>query len=435
MAALGLGAQCEPCYSLWADSSLFAAEKQQYQVVVNIKIDPSPGGPRWPPQVVLSLDENARVVGINRSLAGNRFSSISETKRQCVHSQLHPSCDGKCDFTRLWKMAWDSLDLRDGVEWEVDDPKLACVLRLNLVKPPATQQIEMERRQRHTLLTITDITKYRREYESLVVQQQALIKLLLAKDSDQIDSDTPGYDESGDTGNRLMAGYAKKQHSFGRQLVKAQESERRRIAAELHDGLAQTITVVKYNIETSMARLAKQDPDLDLSVFDGAVDDIRGMVEEIRRISSNLAPVMLEDFGTNVALAFLCKDFAARNREISASCSVCIDEDETPDLIKIATYRVVQEALNNVAKHASATRVDVSLKSSTDGLRLIIADNGAGFDVQELRNRASGRSGFGLRSMRERVEATGGTFYIKSAPGNGVVLHARWDESELDLTR
>ena len=403
--------------------------------MVDINIDPNPGGPRWPPQVVLSLDEKARILGVNRSLAGNYFSSISETERQCLHSQLHPNCDGDCHFNRLWRTAWESLSFRDGVEWEVDDPMLTRVLRLNLTKSPATTPIKQERRLLYTLLTITDITKYRREHDSLVAQQQALIKLLLAKGASPDDSDLPGYDETGDTGNRLMAGYAKKQHSFRRQLVDAQESERKRIAAELHDGLAQAIGVVKYKIETSVAHLAEQNPDLDLSVIDDAVDDFRGMLEEVRRISSNLAPAMLEDFGTNVAITSLCKDFAAHNGEISTSCSVCIDEDETPDFIKIATYRVVQEALNNIAKHASATRVDVLLNSSDDRLTLMISDNGAGFDVQELRNRSDERTGFGLRSMRERVEATGGTFDIESARGSGVVLHARWDEAELDLTR
>jgi len=401
---------------------------------MDIGSNPHAFGPKRPPQIVLLLDDEARVLRVNRSLAGSSFASISATEQQLLHLQLHPSCDGKCRFNKLWKKAWASLDNRDSIEWEVDDPELSRVLRLNLSKPPTQSTVTQDRRRRYPLLTITDVTKYRREYESLARKHQALVKLMLKWGAGPLESDVQVDDETGDTGSHLMAGYVEKDRSFARQLILAQEDERKRIASDLHDGIAQSFGVVKYKIESSVARLSDQHPGLDVSVFDDAIEEIKSALEEIRRISNNLAPSILEDFGVSVALEWFSADFSAANRHVPVYCTARIDEGETPDLVKVAIYRVVQEALNNVARHASATRVDVSLEATDKGVSLIVTDNGTGFDPQEV-GAAGGRSGLGLRSMRERVEATGGTFHIEATPGKGVVLRAEWANADLDLIR
>jgi len=392
-------------------------------------------GPKWAPQIVVLLDDETRVLNVNRSLAGTSFDSISESAQQHVHSQLHPNCDGKCRFNEMWKKAWTSLQDKDSIEWELDDPELSCLLRLNLSKAPAPGNVEQERRQRHKLLTITDITKYRREYETLVEQQQALIRLLMAQGLKSESAGEPIFDEAGDTGNRLMAGYVKTERSLSRQLILAQEKERKRIASELHDGIAQTIGVVKYRIEDSVFHLAERYPDLDLSIFDAAVEEIKNLVDEVRRISSNLSPSMLEDFGIHVALEWLGKEFRAQNPDMGINCAIRIDEGDTPDLVKVAIYRVVQEALNNIAKHAAATQVTVTLETVDGGVTLVISDNGAGFDPREARRGFDGKAGLGLRSMRERVEATGGSFALQSAPEEGVEVRANWAEEGLNLNR
>ena len=381
-------------------------------------------GPRWAPQIVVLLDDETRVLSVNRSLAGTSFDSISESAEQRIHSLLHTDCDGRCRFNEMWDKAWTSLNSRDSVEWELEDPKISRLLRLNLSRTPAPKNVDTERRERHKLLTITDITKYRREYESLVEQQQALIRLLMAQGLKSGADDQP-FDEAGDTGNRLMAGYVKTERSLSRQLILAQEKERKRIASELHDGFAQSIGVVKYQIEDSVHRLAERYPDIDVSIFDGTVDQIKNLVDEVRRISSNLAPSMLEDFGIQVALEWLCKEFRNQNRNLTVDCVICIDESETPELVKIAIYRVVQEALNNIGKHSSATTVTASLKTTDGSVTLAISDDGAGFDPKSPRA-YDGKAGLGLQSMRERIEATGGEFTVVSAPEKGAEVRAVW---------
>jgi len=391
-----------------------------------------PSGPRWAPQIVVLLDDQMRVLRVNRSLAGTSFASIAESSNENLHSQFHPGCDGKCRFSEMWGKAWASLHSRDSVEWELRDSELDRLFRLNLSKTPEPRRAENERRKRNVLLTVTDITKYRREYESLVEQQQALIRLLMAQRLDAGALSEQPFDEQGDTGNRLMAGFMKTERSLSRQLIKAQEKERKRIASELHDGIAQSIGAVKYRIEGALASLERRYPDLDLTVLDGTIDDIKELVEEVRRISSNLSPSMLEDFGIHVALEWLCKEFKAQNRDVEMECLVSIDEGDTPELVKVAIYRVAQEALQNIAKHASATRVTATLELVDDSVKLLISDDGVGFDHQEPQPGYDGKSGLGLRSMRERVEATGGQFELKSAPQKGVEVTALWAAGELD---
>jgi signal transduction histidine kinase len=390
-------------------------------------------GPKWAPQIVVLLDDEARVLSVNRSLAGNSFDSISENAQQRVHSQLHLDCDGKCRFNEMWNKAWPSLTNRDSIEWELDDPKLSRVLRLNLSKTPAPNRVAQERRRRHKLLTITDITKYRREYETLVEQQQALIRLLMAQGLKPGNTRDQPFDETGDSGSRLMAGYVNTERSLSRQLILAQEKERKRIASELHDGIAQTIGVVKYRIEDSIVRLGERYPDLDLSILDGTVGEIRSLLDEVRRISNNLSPSMLEDFGLHVALDWLCKEFKTLNPDLNVDCGIRIDESDTPELIKIAIYRVAQEALHNVSKHASATHVNAFLESTDGSVNLVISDDGIGFDPDKTKRSFDSNTGLGVRSMRERVEATGGTFILKSAPKEGVEIHARWAAEQLSL--
>lgn len=381
------------------------------------------------------LDEETRVLSVNRSLAGTSFDSISESAEQFLHSQFHPDCEGNCRFEEMWNKAWAGLKSRDSIEWELEDSELGRLFRLNLSKTPEPNNVADERRHCHLLLTVTDITKYRREYESLVEQQQALIRLLMAQRLERGESDGQPFDESGDTGNRLMAGYVKTERSLSRQLVEAQERERKRIASELHDGIAQSIGVVKYRIESAVANLEKRYPDLDLGELDETVVEIKGLVEEVRRISSNLSPSMLEDFGIHVALEWLCKEFKAQNRSLDVKCSVHINEGETPELVKVAIYRVAQEALHNIAKHSSATRVVAGLEAIGGGVTLVISDNGNGFDVDDRSRGYDGKSGLGLRSMRERVEATGGKFTLTSAPDKGVEVRALWAADDLDASQ
>ena len=140
--------------------------------------EPTSSGARRAPQVVVLLDEESRVLSVSTGLAGAGFLGLTEDEQVELHIQLHPECDGDCHFLDLWKRAWNSLNTTDSLEWEIDDPVLGKLLRLNLTRPPTSKNIDNERRRRHALLPVTDITKHRREYESLIKRERTLMKLL-----------------------------------------------------------------------------------------------------------------------------------------------------------------------------------------------------------------------------------------------------------------
>jgi signal transduction histidine kinase len=380
------------------------------------------------------LDGGARVLSVNTGLAGSGFLGLTENEHIELHDQLHPDCDGDCHFSDLWRTAWKSLAATDSVEWEIDDPVLGRLLRLNLARPPTSKDVEKDRRRRYALLTVTDITKHRREYESLIKRERTLMKLLREQGVDPAESSNDDLEDSRIEDLRAVADYTRKYRAFNRQAILAQEMERKRIASELHDSLAQSAGVIKYSVEACVEQLTRLQPDLDLGLLESVIDQTRSLVEEIRRISNNLAPSTLEDFGLCVALQSICDQFRSPGVDLQPVCDACIDESALPDIIRFTIYRVVQESLNNMAKHASATEARVELNMSGETLQLVVRDNGKGFDPASVQDPADENSrGAGLRNMRERVLATGGEYTLESSPGEGVRVLATWSQASLEL--
>ena len=399
-----------------------------------LRTEPTTAGARRASQVVVLLDGGARVLSVNTGLAGSGFLGLTENEYIELHDQLHPDCDGDCHFSDLWKTAWKSLAATDSVEWEIDDPVLGRLLRLNLARPPTSKDVEKDRRRRYALLTVTDITKHRREYESLIKRERTLMKLLREQGVDPAESSNDDLEDSRIEDLRAVADYTRKYRAFNRQAILAQEMERKRIASELHDSLAQSAGVIKYSVEACVEQLTRLQPDLDLGLLESVIDQTRSLVEEIRRISNNLAPSTLEDFGLCVALQSICDQFRSPGVDLQPVCDACIDESTLPDIIRFTIYRVVQEALNNMAKHASATEARVELNMSGETLRLVVRDNGQGFDPVSVQDPADENSrGAGLRNMRERVLATGGEYTLESSPGEGVRILATWSQASLEL--
>jgi signal transduction histidine kinase len=200
--------------------------------------------------------------------------------------------------------------------------------------------------------------------------------------------------------------------------VLLQEAERRVIARELHDSAGQALTAIRINLQI-IAQLAEL-PDRSERVAGLASRTLTiadATLEEIRRAVSMLGPAILDDVGLVAAIQRLCDDFGERS-------DLRIDSDLAPlpaagltAALESVCYRVAQEALTNVARHAGATHVRVHLALGPDAVHLEIADNGQGFDPQPKPRVSPG--GRGLVGMRERVELLGGTLRIDTTPGTG----------------
>ncbi|QUJ77504.1 cache domain-containing protein [Sulfitobacter albidus] len=196
----------------------------------------------------------------------------------------------------------------------------------------------------------------------------------------------------------------------------AQEEERGRVARELHDGISQMLVGVRYALDNARRRLERGD-DSAAEPLGKGITSLAQAISEVRRISRDLRPGVLDDLGLGPALKTLIEEFETRTG-IDVTYSTVVFRNRLDNDAKIALYRIAQEALTNIERHAAATAVTVDLRGHRGGATLRISDNGRGFE-----KRASG-PGLGLRNMQERMDQIGGILRLRATPGAGLVIEA-----------
>ncbi len=209
------------------------------------------------------------------------------------------------------------------------------------------------------------------------------------------------------------------QHKFSQQLIASQESERKRIAAELHDSLGQNLLIVKNRAQ--LGQIAAQDAPEFLEQFEWIVASAAQSIEEVRAIAQNLRPYHLDRLGLTKALEVMIEKVAATTQIRFVMELTPLDDLFNKDEA-ITLYRVVQESLNNIVKHAHASEARVSVERYTDSVTLTIQDNGRGFAPSEA---ATKPSGFGQVGMTERVRILGGALQMDSGEGRGTTVTIR----------
>jgi two-component system NarL family sensor kinase len=205
---------------------------------------------------------------------------------------------------------------------------------------------------------------------------------------------------------------------LARRVVQSQEEERGHLARELHDGTSQTLVSAKLLIESAVEALGRKHlqppPTLGL-----ALQRLNDSLIEVRRISHRLRPALLDTLGLPAALERLGDEFGEEGA-IDASIMVEGEPYELSQEAKTALFRVTQEALTNVRKHAQANRVHISLGFTDEAVRLEVSDDGVGFNVEAMQ--LDPREGIGLRNMRERIESIGGRLTMRSGRGHTSIL-------------
>jgi len=210
------------------------------------------------------------------------------------------------------------------------------------------------------------------------------------------------------------------------QLLSTEEKERKRIARELHDGIGQALSAIKFSVENSLRELRKTPEQAELNSLETVIPLTQKTIEEVRRIVQDLRPSILDDLGILATINWFCREFQNVYSSIRIKADIAIQENDIPSPLKTAIYRILQEALNNVAKHSQADWVQLSLKKIYKGVELTVHDNGTGFDLPEAISLIPSRRGFGLASMRERAELSGARFHIQSAEGEGTTIRVEW---------
>lgn len=229
------------------------------------------------------------------------------------------------------------------------------------------------------------------------------------------------------------------------QLLSAQEVERGRISRELHDGVGQSLTALRYELESMKAK-ARALPDSKglLQSIGESGSLVKQVIEELRAISLDLRPAMLDDLGLGPTLEWFVKQFADRFG-VPVDLEIILGSRPVPPHLATTVFRIVQEALGNVAKHARASRARLRLRRRSGRIELAIEDDGVGFDPRDLPRARTERGCSGILNLGERTHLVGGEFRLDAAPGKGTRLqfifplgeesdHAADDRRETDTS-
>jgi len=224
---------------------------------------------------------------------------------------------------------------------------------------------------------------------------------------------------------RVQERTAELQHLSSR-LLNVQEDERKRISRELHDSIGQSLAAIKFGLENAISRMPENTAKENVELFKALIPVIQQASDEVRRIHTDLRPGLLDDVGIIATISWFCREFERLYFDIQIEKQINIEEKEVPDSLKTVIFRILQEALHNVAEHAKPCLVRVALTKADDQIELFIEDNGQGFDIDHALSLESSERRFGLTSMKERAELSRGSFAIESTPGAGTTIRASW---------
>jgi PAS domain S-box-containing protein len=203
-------------------------------------------------------------------------------------------------------------------------------------------------------------------------------------------------------------------------LFLAQEEERSRLSKELHDQLGHDLVLLKNRLR-SLCRNKADAPGTSPDDFESTIDDIDRIIENVRRISRDLKPSILEDLGLFASLQWLVENFSKQH-----PVNITLDMEDIDHLfskdIQVNLYRIFQETLTNISKHSEAQNVSVSVWNEEGHISFRVEDDGKGFELRKVLTRKYSEKGVGLTAMKERMHIMGGSFDVRSHPGEGTTI-------------
>jgi two-component system NarL family sensor kinase len=208
---------------------------------------------------------------------------------------------------------------------------------------------------------------------------------------------------------------------LAQRVVRSQEEERARLSRDLHDGISQWLVSIKLQIEAGIAKLdnGPQQAAAARPAFERSAGQLNDVLAEVRRISHDLRPAILDDLGLAAALSHLAREWL-EHAGIPIDFQHGGNTDGMPAVANTVLFRIAQEALANIARHSQATQIKVLLQGDARAVTLTVQDNGVGFDVDQIDGNP--KHGIGLRNMVERLEAVGGRLKVSSSAAGTTVL-------------
>lgn len=224
---------------------------------------------------------------------------------------------------------------------------------------------------------------------------------------------------------KALANSERKLKKLSAQILLAQESERKLVAQDLHDGIQQSLTGIKYKLENALAQMAF-DESGPVASLKQIVPLLQNAIDDIHKITMNLRPAMLDDLGLIATIEWFCQEFHLTHPDIFIESDITLYEHEIQEDSKIVIFRIIQEAFNNIAKHSDADHVRITLSVRNQHIDLMIKDNGIGFGHDLLISEEGCKRGLGLSSMQERATLSGGMLCFSTGTGKGFLVRASW---------
>jgi signal transduction histidine kinase len=368
------------------------------------------------PEVVLLLDTGGRIIEYSDNFAGDRLDQFTFRKSLTAHDVMHPNCDGNgCDFLIDWQSAWTAHQSGLPVEWYITPRSGGMSLKLRL------QPVDYA-----CGVLFGDAVRGYDDCSVLFVQDHSASSANVRSERRRNDIEIRKANlyplrRSTDPDPHLVAALDERLRTVTGRLLLSRETERKRIAAELHDGLGQFLSLLRLEIEGSLERAKPHSMHNEIEALERSVNHIRRAIDELRCITQHLRPAVIDDMGLSGSLKVLCSDFEMVRPNIAITLVFGGDPRRIPDELAVTIYRIAQEALNNVAQHSEANSVSIHVKADDSGVSLEVIDDGIGLEGSD-----PPRRGLGLITIRERTETLGGTYKLDCCWGEGCRIVVKW---------
>ena len=347
-------------------------------------------------QAIVMLDKNLKVIRANRTIETWGWAEVTKVSGTHILNLITPAIQHASSTE--WIDEWCQLDTQTSAEWVSQNYKTEKTYRFSYF-PNRDIDSTYDNGNCYAVMLINDITNQNNLSEANSV---------INNENDETD---------------LVRLSAHSLHQLANKLIESQEEERKRISSELHDGLGQILSAIKYKVEFATIEAKEKPLDTEVVLKD-ILKNITVALTELRRVSSDLKPSVLEDLGVILTLKWFTEEYAKIYSTINIDLKIDTSESEIKEEHKVVIYRIVQEAMNNIIKHAEAKNILISLTNSDKGLLLKISDDGNGFDLQKMKKDKS--RGLGLDSMEERALKADAEFKMNSSKFSGTVVQVFW---------
>jgi signal transduction histidine kinase len=357
-------------------------------------------------QAMILLDDELKVIRANRTIELWGWADVKDVHGIHILNLITPAIEH--DTNNDWIDEWCQLDTQSNVEWVSNNCKTGKSFRFSY-SPNREIESFHSNDDCYALMLITDISN---------------LKTLTPKENPLTSNNDNSTEEDFEKDYIRLSAY--RLHQLANKLISTQEDERKRVSSELHDGLGQILSALKYQVELA---IVESDESSQLRKNDLVLKDILKNVtfalKELRRVSADLRPSILEDLGILMTLKWFTTEYNKIYTELNVDLKLDILELDIPDKNKDIIYRIVQESMNNIAKHSDAKNIFIHLSKSETGILLRIQDDGSGFDLKKVKKRK--KSGLGLKTMEERAINSGAQFTMDSSSLSGTVVQVLWE--------